>query len=120
MMRKRPKENLNGELLFYDDPFPWDSHKFPDRKYWTAVQVAEDCLGRIHTIQNDRKDEEGDIESILLDDEIRVLRAAMVLLGDSMKVIEHLRDPDAGPLPGELNDKVKKWSNGMYITVLEV
>lgn len=115
-MKRRPKKNIYGELLFYDDPFPWE-HKTDlnrTKQYWTAISVAEDSLARIHDIQQIRKDEEGDIKSILLDDEIFVLKSSVELLIDSIEVIEHIRVSDS-ELPDDMRKRVKEWSDDAYL-----
>ena len=79
--------NVHRERIAYDYPYGETLTENEEALYWSATKDAEDALARIARIQKRRKGENGDIQSVLLSDEFRVLNDAIENLQEAMTVL---------------------------------
>lgn len=92
--------NVHRERIAYDYPYGETLTESEESLYWSATKDAEDALARIEKVQERRKEDNGEIRSILLSDEFRQLNNAIEQLDEATTLL-HLIEKAAAWTEGK-------------------
>ncbi len=79
--------NWTGDRIVYEYPYADSLTSDEEAVYWSATKKAEDAIARISRVQETRTNDNGDIISVLLSDELLELEAATSCLSEAITVL---------------------------------
>jgi hypothetical protein len=79
--------NWTGDRIVYEYPYTDSLTSEEKEVYWSATKKAEDAIARISRVQETRTNDNGDISSVLLSDELLELKAATSRLSEAIAVL---------------------------------